>query len=84
MPLKEKSEKAKQNDAFRQAILDQFNKVPCPSRNDALEAVRKLKLKPAKNMVRDFDRWWNQFLTGNLSLKQTKYKRVKAVELDEG
>jgi hypothetical protein len=33
-----------------------------------LKAIRGLKLK-SKVQVRDFDKWWDQFLGGNLSLK---------------
>jgi hypothetical protein len=36
--------------------------------------------------ARDFNRWWNQFLTGDFSLKckARGRKQVKEVELDEG
>jgi hypothetical protein len=54
-----KSEHGKKVARVRQAILDQFNKVPCPSPDDALK--KKIK-------ERDFDTWWNRFLTGDFSL----------------
>jgi hypothetical protein len=53
---KPKTEFGKKNDLFREAVFDQFIKVPQPSREEALKAIRGLKLK-SKVQVRDFDKW---------------------------
>lgn len=74
-----KLEQRKKALAVHQATLGQFNLVPRPSRENALKAVRALKLGTVK--ARDFNPWWDRFLGGDVSLKKMELDECKFSKL---